>query len=78
MFAWISNLLHHAEAVDPDLVDRIRHEIDAITGFEPSTIVLLIGLLIVIFPIAMLTLFALRMHRRARAHAIDGPDGAAS
>lgn len=54
MLAWFTTILHHAEAIDPDLVERIRHEIDAITGFAPSTIVLVIGVLIVLFPVLLL------------------------
>lgn len=78
MLALFSAVLHHAEAIDPDLVDRLRHEIDAITGFEPSTIVLLIGVLIVVFPVVLLALFAVRARRQGRApQAVDGPDGAA-
>ncbi len=62
----LTALLHHAEAVDPDLVDRIRHAIDDVTGFDPGVIVLLIGFVIVLFPLLLLTLlFIRRRHERA-------------
>ena len=78
MPALLSAILHHAEAIDPDLVDRIRHEIDAITGLEPSTIVLLIGLVIVLFPVVLLALFVVRARRQGgAAQTVDRPDGPA-
>ena len=49
-------LLHHSEAVDPTLIDWIRHEIDAIFGLAPSTIVLVLGVVIVAFPVALMLL----------------------
>ena len=67
----LRTILHHAEAVDPDLVDRIRHEIDSITGFEPSTIVLLIGVLIVLFPVILLGLYVVG----PRAHGVRAASG---
>jgi len=73
MPAFLTALLHHAEAVDPDLVDRIRHQIDASTGFEPSTIVLLIGVLIVLFPAILLSLYLIGP-RAHRPHATSAGD----
>jgi hypothetical protein len=55
-------LLHHSEAIDPTLLDWIRHEIDAILGVQPMTIVLVLGALIVAFPLA-LALLARRQGR---------------
>jgi hypothetical protein len=49
-------LLHHSEAVDPTLIDWIRHEIDSILGLDPSTIVIILGTLIVAFPVALMVL----------------------
>lgn len=49
-------LLHHSESVDPTLIDWIRHEIDAIFGLEPSTIVLVLGAVIIAFPVALMAL----------------------
>jgi hypothetical protein len=49
-------LLHHSESIDPTLIDWIRHEIDAIFGLEPSTIVLVLGVVIVAFPVTLMVL----------------------
>lgn len=46
-------LLHHGEAVDPTLIDWIRHEIDAVVGAGPVTIVVVLGAAIVAFPIGL-------------------------
>lgn len=47
-------LLHHSESVDPTLVDWIQDKIDDLFGLEPEAIVLLIGLMIMMFPIGLL------------------------
>jgi hypothetical protein len=49
-------LLHHSEAIDPTLIDWIRHEIDAILGLEPVTIVIVLGAVIVAFPLLLAVL----------------------
>jgi hypothetical protein len=59
-------LLHHSESIDPELMDWIRHEIDAIVGLEPSTIVLVLGAIIVAFPVALMLLARRRLKAAAR------------
>ena len=49
-------LLHHSESIDPELMDWIRHEIDAILGLEPVTIVIVLGAVIVAFPLLLAVL----------------------
>lgn len=49
-------LLHHSDAIDPELWDWIQHEIDAILGLEPETIVVVLGAVIVAFPVALMAL----------------------
>ena len=49
-------LLHHSESIDPELMDWIRHEIDSILGLEPAAIVVVLGAVIVAFPLALLLL----------------------
>ena len=56
-------LAHHAEAVDPTLVDWIRHRIDAVIGLEPVAIVVLLGALIILFPVVLM-LIVWRNRRR--------------
>ncbi len=55
---------HHSEAVDPTLIEWIRHQIDRYTGLEGDVIVVLLSILIVLFPVVLLTL-AWRQRRRA-------------
>ena len=47
-------LLHHSEAIDPELMDWIRHEIDSLLGLEPSAIVVVLGAIIIAFPLALM------------------------
>ena len=47
-------LAHHTEGVDPTLVEWLQDKIEDVLGFEPATIVLLIGVIIVMFPIGLL------------------------
>jgi len=56
-------VLHHAEAIDPTLADWIRHKIDDILGLEPGTIVAILGIVILAFPI-WLGVTAARQRRR--------------
>ena len=46
-------LLHHSEPADPTLLAWIMQRIDHILGLEPATIVLILGALIVSFPVAL-------------------------
>ena len=46
-------LLHHSEPADPTLLHWIREQIDAMLGLEPAAIVLILGALIVAFPVAL-------------------------
>ncbi len=53
-------ILHHGEAVDPTLIDWIRHEIDAILGVGPLPIAIALGAAIVAFPLVLAVLAARR------------------
>lgn len=57
-------LAHHSEAVDPTLVHWIRAKIDEIVGLEAGTSVLLLGIVIVLFPLVLLAL-VWRQRRKA-------------
>lgn len=56
-------LLHHGEAVDPTLIDWIRHKIDDILGVGPGVIVFALALGVVAFPVVLVVL-AVRRRRR--------------
>ena len=62
---------HHAEAIDPDLWDSIKHQIDEITGLDALTIVILIGIIIIAMPLAVIVLAARK--RRADATRNQAP-----
>ena len=49
-------ILHHSESVDPTLMQWIRERIDHIFGLGASTIVVALGILRVVFPIALVWL----------------------
>lgn len=56
-------LAHHQEAADPDLLDAIKHRLDAIINLEPMAIVIILGLVIVAIPVGILLLYALTRRR---------------
>ena len=57
-----SILAHHQEPADPDLLEWLRHEIDALSNLGPLALVIPIGALAVAIPMAILVVYAL--HRR--------------
>lgn len=70
---WITNivtasfglLLHNSEAVDPILIEWIKHKIDEIFGVGAVPIVIVLGALMLVFPIGLMVL-VWRRARRAR------------
>ena len=56
-------LLHHSEPADPTLLHWIREQIDAILGLGPAAIVLILGALIVAFPVALGTWVVIQRRR---------------
>lgn len=54
--------LHHSEPADPMLVRWLRDEIDHLIGLPPEAYVVLVGALVVAFPVALLW-FARRRQR---------------
>ncbi|MBT3942777.1 MAG: hypothetical protein HOC77_06720 [Chloroflexi bacterium] len=58
-------LLHHAESVDPTLWEWISDKIDDIFGLSAVSIVVVLGIVTLAFPIGLMAL-ALRRARRSR------------
>jgi|AP45_3_1055517.scaffolds.fasta_scaffold319480_1 hypothetical protein len=58
-------LLHNSEAVDPVLIEWIKHKIDEIFGVSAMPIVIVLGALMLVFPIGLMAL-VWRRARRAR------------
>lgn len=56
-------LLHHSEYIDPTLVEWIKHEIDDIFGLSPTTIVVILGALTLVFPIGLMVLARRRIRK---------------
>jgi hypothetical protein len=68
--ALIRSVLHHSEAIDPTLAEWIRHKIDDVLGLEPGTIVAILGVVILAFPV-WLGFSAARQRRRAESEAAE-------
>ena len=56
-------LAHHQEAADADLLDKIKHQLDAIFGLGPVTFVVILGLIILAIPLGILLLYAIQRRR---------------
>ena len=63
MLGLLRTPLHHSEAIDPTLVGWIRDEIDHLLGLEPATIAILLGIVILAFPLWLA--FSVLRHREA-------------
>ena len=61
----IAVVLHHAEAVDPDLVNWLRHQIDAFLGVDELAIVIILAVVILALPLSI-GYAALRYRRAAQ------------
>ena len=66
----IAVVLHHAEAVDPDLVGWLRHQIDAFLGVDALAIVIMLAVVILTLPLGI-GYAALRYRRAAQRRQID-------
>ena len=66
----LRGVLHHSEAIDPTLAEWIRHKIDDVLGLEPGTIVAVLGVAILAFPV-WLGFSAARQRRRAESEASE-------
>ena len=58
-------LLHHSEPIDPTLWEWLSAKIDHVVGLSPGVMVLILGTLIVLFPIVVMVV-ALRRRRGLR------------
>lgn len=62
----LSLALHHGDAADPELLVWIKDRLDQILGLGPWTIVTLVTLLLVAFPIALVLFYLLQYRRPGR------------
>ena len=54
---------HHSEPGDPELLEWIQHQIDALSGLEPLAIVVLLGIVVLAIPAGIAVLFLLNRRR---------------
>ena len=59
----LSFLTHHSEAGDPDLLDWIKHQIDATIGVGPLLMVILLGLVLVSVPTVIMLAYMAQRRR---------------
>ena len=53
----LSIFAHHSEPGDPILMEWIKHQIDAIVGLGPGTIVFGLGLIVVAIPVGIMAVY---------------------
>ncbi|HJP28423.1 MAG TPA: hypothetical protein QF694_06410 [Dehalococcoidia bacterium] len=52
----VGTLLHHSEPIDPDLWEWLSAKIDHVLGVSSGVMVIVLGAVIVLFPIAVVVL----------------------
>ena len=67
MLPLLAGLAHHSEPGDPVLMGWIQDRIDAIFGLEAGAIVIVLGAVIVLIPVAIMALFVVQRARQGRA-----------
>ena len=61
----LSILAHHSEPADPELLEWIIHQLDALLGVGPIAMVVALGLVIVAIPVSIMVAYlALRFRHR--------------
>jgi hypothetical protein len=56
---------HHSEPADPELLEWIIHQVDALLGVGPVAMVVALGLVIVAIPVAVMAVFLLQRLRQS-------------
>ena len=59
----LSVLAHHPESGNPELLEWIKHQLDAMIGLEPWVIVALMALLMVSIPVAIMFVYIVQRRR---------------
>jgi len=63
MAAPTSVVAHHADSIDPTLLEWILHQIDSVLGLGPLAIVVVLGLVMLAFPLGV-AVMVLRRRRQ--------------
>lgn len=66
MLPLLAGLAHHSEPGDPVLLSWIQDQIDALVGLEAGTVVILLGAVILLIPLAIMALFVVQRVRQGR------------
>ena len=66
MLLLLAGLAHNPEPGDPVLLDWIMDRIDAILGLNAEAIVIALGAVIVLVPLAIMALFVIQRARQGR------------
>lgn len=56
MFRFPGTLGHHSEPIDPTLWEWLSAKIDHVVGVSPGVMVLLLGAVIVLFPVVVMVM----------------------
>ena len=62
---FLSVAAHHSEAADPELLEWIKGFLDHIIHLGPWTIVAVLALLILLIPVAIITVFLVQQRRHS-------------
>ena len=62
----LSLALHHGDAADPELLIWIKQRLDLLLGLGPWTVVALVAMLIVAFPVALVLFYVVQNRRPGR------------
>ena len=62
----IGPLLHATEPIDPTLWEWLSDKIDHVLGISPGVMILIIGVLIVLFPVVVVVVGVRRRHQMER------------
>ena len=57
-------LAHQTEAGHPELMDWIKHQLDAVVGLGPLAFLILLGLIILAIPAAVLLMYLVQRRDR--------------
>ncbi len=54
---------HHSEAADPDLLEWIKSRLDHLLHLDPWVVVALLGLIVLLIPVSVVTLYLVQRRR---------------
>ena len=58
-----SIVAHHSESADPDLLEWIKSRLDHLLNLGPWAVVALVGLIILLIPVSVVTMYLVQRRR---------------